>query len=113
MCERGELGECPFCGENALGGHLRVEVQLKWKAPPEYYIECDVCEFRGPLYSTAEEAESAWQEIVGRKLASWDDLLAACEFAQDSGVDAVLYAQVTAAITKAREVSNDSERIGV
>jgi hypothetical protein len=78
MGERGELGECPFCGEGPIGGRMRVEwVMESLDAPVQYRVECDLCDFGGPRFATPEAARDTWQSAVGRKLASWDDLLAA------------------------------------
>ena len=50
------LETCPFCGR------LDAEVEVTYiaNAPPRWWVECAVCECRGPDSPTKERAANAW-----------------------------------------------------
>lgn len=54
ITERGELLECPICGNNEVS--IRSEKRLWW----DYYVCCTNCGLYGPVRETEPKARKAW-----------------------------------------------------
>ncbi len=52
-----EPDACPFCGAT------EVCLSERWLGyHPEYYVDCLVCDGRGPIRDSREEAVEAWNK---------------------------------------------------